>query len=426
MAKAYILAGKLLSYGLKIPFSEVKAWLENETGSVLTPVHVKAQKLLNEMNKALGDLVDASRMLLENSRKEIEKRNLRTFGRAKALNKLAKLFLERFQQIKVPEKPSYREFEEFVKNARETFGVTDIDIRNWFPRISPFFILDRGKFVRAFEKAKESLKELNDFLTKEYVKTKILEDAFKLIEDVGALEVQLTTMNDQIKKIEDEKIKFERETFEVQQKMFELKSKTELSKLNEIDLEMENLRREVEYSLRHLQKPFVKLQSLALHGEGSGLTPEELKKLNQYTADPFEAFSTEDADYPILRQILRKVLGLMSNGKLKLKQDKERKAKQAIEEILKGNSLASLHKKCVDARMRKNQISTSAALMETRTELSKLQEHFERLKKKREALESEGDMMERSYKETLGKIQNYKGQIEKNIFDFTGKKVKIE
>ncbi|MGB9854135.1 MAG: hypothetical protein ACPLRY_04940 [Candidatus Bathyarchaeales archaeon] len=415
-----------MSYDSKISFSEVKAWLETETGSVLTPVHLKAQKLLNEMSKALGDLVDASRMLLDNSRKEIEKRNMRTFGRAKALNKLAKLFLERFQQIKVPEKPSYREFEAFVKDAREAFGVTDIDVRNWFPRISPFFILDRGKFVRVFEKAKESLKELNDFLIKEYVKTRILEDTFRLIEDVEALETQLTAMNAQIRKVEDEKIKFERETFEIQQKMAELKGKTEFSQLNEIDLELENLRREVESSLRHLQKPFVKLQSLALHGEGSNLTPEELKRLNQYLADPFEAFSNEDADYPILRQILRKVLGLMSDGKLKLKQDKERKAKQAIEEILEGDSLASLHRRCVAVRLRKNQLSTSAALMETRTELSKLQEHFERLKKKREALEAEGNMIERSYKETLGKIQNYKSQIEKNIFDFTGKKVKIE
>ncbi len=415
-----------MSYGLKIPFSEVKTWLENETSSVLTPVHVKAQKLLNEMSKALGDLIDASRMLLENSRKEIEKRNMRTFGRAKALNKLAKLFLERFQQIKVPEKPSYREFEEFVKEAREAFGVTDIDVRNWFPRISPFFILDRGKFVRTFEKAKESLKELNDFLTKEYVKTKILEDTFELIEDVGILEARLTSMKAQMRKIEDEMAKIEKETVEIQRKMAELKGKAEISQLSEIDLEMENLRRDVESSLRHLQKPFVKLQSMALHGEGSGLTPEELKKLNHYIVDPFEALSTEDEDYPILRQILSKILGLISNGKLKIKQDKERKAKQTIDEILKGNSLSSLHGKCVTVKLRKNQLSTSTALMETRTELSKLQEHFERLKKERESLESERSMIERDYKETLSKIQSYKGQTEKNIFDFTGKKVKIE
>ncbi|MGB9959929.1 MAG: hypothetical protein ACPLKQ_05365 [Candidatus Bathyarchaeales archaeon] len=415
-----------MSYSLKISFREVKAWLESETGAVLTPVHVKAQKLLNEMNKALGDLVDASRILLENSQKEIEKRNMRTFKRAKALNKLAKLFLERFQQIKVPEKPSYREFESFVKTAREAFGVTDIDIRNWFPRISPFFILDRGKFVRVFEKAKETLKELNDFTAKEYVKTRILEDTFKLIEDIASLEAQLNVLNGQIKKNKEEKAKVEEEIVDVQQKIAGLIGKAELGQLKELEAEMANLRMEVESRLRHLQKAFVKLQSLALHGEGSSLTPEELKKLNHYLADPFEAFSTENAGYPILKQILSKVLGLISNGKLKLKQDKERKAKQEIEKILKENSLASLHEQCVAARLRKNQLSTSAALMETRIELSKLQEHFERLKKKREALESEGYMVERNYKDALGKIQNYKGQIEKNIFDFTGKKVKIE
>ncbi len=426
MANAYILAGTLLSYSLKISFKEVKAWLESETGAVLTPVHVKAQKLLNEMNKALGDLVDASRILLENSQKEIEKRNMRTFKRAKALNKLAKLFLERFQQIKVTEKPSYREFESFVKTAREAFGVTDIDIRNWFPRISPFFILDRGKFVRVFEKAKETLKELNDFTAKEYVKTRILEDTFKLIEDIASLEAQLNVLNGQIKKNKEEKAKVEEEIVDVQQKIAGIIGKAELGQLKELEAEMANLRMEVESRLRHLQKAFVKLQSLALHGEGSSLTPEELKKLNHYLADPFEAFSTENAGYPILKQILSKVLGLISNGKLKLKQDKERKAKQEIEKILKENSLASLHEQCVAARLRKNQLSTSAALMETRMELSKLQEHFERLKKKREALESEGYMVERNYKDALGKIQNYKGQIEKNIFDFTGKKVKIE
>lgn len=426
MPNAHNFRGKLLYYSSKIPFIDVKAWLESETGSILTPVHSKAPKLLNEMSKALGDLIDASKMLLENSRKEMEKRNMRTFGRAKALNKLAKLFLERFQQIKVPDKPDYGDFEEFAKLTREAFAVTDFDVRNWFPRISPFFILDRGKFVRTFEKAKESLKEFNDFLAKEYVKTKILEDTFKLIEDVKTLETQLANLGGQIKIIEDERAKFEKEIVEVQQKIAELKGKGELSQLKEIDVEMEGLRKDVKSSLRHIQKPFMKLQSLALHGEGSGLTPEELKKLNQYLADPFEAFSTEDTEYPILRQILEKMLGLMSNGRLKLKQDKERKAKQVIEEILKENSLANLHKRCSAARLRKNQLSASATLMKNRTELSVLQEHFETLRKKGEALESERDRVERSYKETLDKIQNYKSQIEKNIFDFKGKKVKIE
>lgn len=415
-----------MAYDLKLRFSNVKAWLENETSVILVPVHTKAQKLLNEMGKALGELIDSSRMLLENSRKEIEKRNQKTFGRAKAMNKLAKLFLERFQQIKVPEKPSYQEFEEFVKTVREAFGVTEVDVRNWFPRISPFFIIDRGKFARAFEKAKEMLKETNDFLTKEYVKSKILEDTFRLIEDAQGLSAQLANMDNKIKELQREKADFNKEIAEVQQKMAELSKKAELNQLKEIASDMENLKKEVEFSLRHLQKPFVKLQSLALHGEGSGLTPEELKKLNQYVEDSFEAFSTEEVTYPVLKQILRKTSSLLSDGKLKLKQDKERKAKQAIEEILTGDSLANLHRRCVAARALKTQLSTSSELAETKTELAKLQELDEQLKRKRDALEAEKSIAERNYKETLEKIQNHKEQIEKNIFEFTGKRIKVE
>ncbi|MEM2937153.1 MAG: hypothetical protein QXJ63_01230 [Candidatus Bathyarchaeia archaeon] len=415
-----------MSDSLKLPLSEVKAWLERETGSMLAPVHARAQKLINEANKAFGELIDVSRMLFENSRKEIEKRNMKTFGRAKALNKLAKLFLERFQQIEVPEKPSYSELEDFVKKAQESFDVTEVDVKNWFPRISPFFIMDRGKFVRALEKTKDTLKDFNDFLAKEYVKTKLLEETFKLIADVEALESQLTVLESRIKKFYGEKAFFEKELAETTHKISELKSGGELSQLEEASLELENLRKEVEHSLRHLQKPFAKLYSLALHGEGSGLTPEELKKLSQYLEDPFEAFAAEAAGYPMLKQILGKMLILISDGRLKLKQDKERKAKQAAEEILNGDSISSLHGKCSAAKMRKIQLSASTSLIEAKTELLTLQERVESLKRKCEAFESERNMLEKSYNDTLAKIQNQKSQIERNIFDFTGKKVKIE
>lgn len=84
--------------------------------------------------------------LLEKSRKEIEKRNIKTYGRARALNKLARLFLKRTRQIEVPDRVSYDSFHGFVQETRNVFVVTEVDIRNWFPRISPFFIMDRRKF----------------------------------------------------------------------------------------------------------------------------------------------------------------------------------------------------------------------------------------------------------------------------------------
>ncbi len=414
-----------MSTHIEIPLSELKGWLESQTTSILTPVQTRAEKLLKEMREAHKDLIEACRMLLENSRKEIEKRNMRTFKRAQALNKLAKLFSERMQQVNVPEKSSFKDMEEFVNTAQKAYAVTDIDVRNWFPRISPFFIMDRGKFLRAFEGAKASLKELGNFLTKEYVKAKTLKETLQLIEEIRELKGRLANLEDEWKRVEGERARLEEELNQTQRRMAELKSSGELAELAKINETVECLRREVGYSLRHLQKPLAKLWSLTMHGVGSGLTPEEMKKLDEYLADPFEALATENVDYPLLRQILQKTARLISEGKLKLKQDKERRAKQAIEEIVDKGSLTSLHHKCVEAKMSETQLSTSQAITETKTEMLKLQEHAESLRKKLERLESEIAATKKTIKETTEKISSQKNRVEKNILDFSGREVAI-
>ncbi|MEM2103573.1 MAG: hypothetical protein QW717_01615 [Candidatus Bathyarchaeia archaeon] len=414
-----------MSVNLEIPLTELKEWLELETSSTLTPVHAKVETLLNKMRETHTGLVEACRMLLESSRKEIEKRNMRTFKRAQALNKLAKLFLERMQQIKVPEKPSFKEVNEFVDVAGKSYAVTDFDLRNWFPKISPFFIMDRGKFQRTFENAKGSFKELNDFLTKEYVKIKTLEETFQLIDEVKGLKEQLETLKDYGKKAEVEKAKLEEELINAHNRMAELKSGGELAELVRINEQIEVLKNEVEHTLRHLQKPLVKLQLLALHGEGSSLNPDELAKLSEYLADPFEALATEKADYPLLKGILQKTLKLISDGKLKLKQDKERKAKQAVDEILAKDSLANLYRRCVDARLRKTQLLASSTISETKSEVERLQEHVDKLKKKLEIVESEIATIEKNVKEMVEKIGNSKNRMEKNVFEFSGRKITI-
>jgi len=415
-----------LSEILKFSSNNVKGWLESETGTIFNPVHAKAQTLLGEMRGALENFTDVSKMLLDNSGKEIEKRNMKTYGRARALNKLSRLFLDRIRQIKVPEQVSYDSFSEFVQETQRAFLVTDVDVRNWFPRISPFFILDRRKFLTVFEKVKELLKEMQDFQTKEYVKTKTLEETFQLVDKLKTLEDQLENLEEDKGRIEKEKASIEKEIAETHQKMADLKNKGGISQLNQATAEIEGLNVEVRHGLQHLQKPFIKLQSLTVHGGGSGLTPEELNKLDQYLEKPFEALSTEKAGYPLLRQILQKLARLMADGKLKLKPDKMRKAEQAIQNILSKNSLESLHEKCVDAIARKSQLSTSPEVAETKSDLSKLQDLMEKHERRRNSVESEESVAVRAYNDTLEKIRNHKNQIEKNIFGFLSRKVRIE
>ena len=116
---------------------------------------------------------------------------MKVYNRARALNKLARLFLDRLKKVSAPEEISYDNLNRYVQEIQKVFLVMDIDIKNWFPRISPFFIMDRRKFLTTYERAKLAHNSLNDFLTKEYIKTKTLEQALLQLNEVEAAQKQL-------------------------------------------------------------------------------------------------------------------------------------------------------------------------------------------------------------------------------------------
>ncbi len=415
--------GKLLSETLKLSPREVKDWLEKETESIFLPVHARAQKLLEEMEKALKDVEGACKVLLEASRREIERRNMKVYKRARGLNKLARLFLERIQQINIPENVTYDSLHNFLQETQKAFTVTDIDIKNWFPRISPFFILDRRKFSTSFEKAKEKLRVLQDFLTKKYIKIKTLEETFHLIDNLLTLERKQIALEAKKRKIDAEKTSIENQIAEKQQNITSLKNKKIFTRLNQIDLEIEKLRFEVKHTLRHLQKPFIKFRSLTFR-EG-GLTPKELQKLDQYIQSPFEALVTEENEYPILRQILQKLNVSMTQNKLKLKNDKKRKAERAINNIINNNSLSLLYQKSKNTLTLKQQLLKSPEIVKIQETITRLQEELKELERKRNQIKSEETTTKQILNETLKTIYNYKNKISKNVSELLGIKKSI-
>lgn len=406
--------------------AEIKAWLQKETGSTLTPVQTQAQKNREDMRTALQNLTDASKMLLENSQKEIEKRNMKVYNRARALNKLANLFIERIKKLDVPDQVSYDSMNLFVQETQKTLTVIEIDIRNYFPRISPFFIMDRRKFLTVYEKTKLTHKILNDFLAKEYVKTKTQEKTFQLINELQVLEKQLSDVDAVKTNLRNERLLIEQEISALEQQTASLKGKGSLEQLSQVEAEAEALNNELKHALRHLQKPFIKMQALALSGGGAGLSPDELKKLEQYMENPYEAMQTEQTRCQTLKEILQKLAQLMNEDKLKLKSDKARKAEQALEEILQRESLSSIQGKCVEVASRKKQLETSAELEEAHRNLALFKQQMEKLKSRRANLEADEAVKENARNESLEKIKNRKKTIEANIFSFLGKQVQIQ
>jgi hypothetical protein len=192
---------------------------------------------------------------------------MRTYNRARAMNKLARLFTERIKKVNVPEQVSYDNLNKFAQEIQKVFIVTDIDIKNWFPRLSPFFIMDRRKFLTVHEKAKLSLAALNDFLTKEYIKTKTLEETFQLISELHSMEKQLADVEAERKSIENERVPIEKEIAELEKKIAELQGEGPVDQLFLVEAEIDALNKELKHALRRLQKPFKKMQALALYRE---------------------------------------------------------------------------------------------------------------------------------------------------------------
>jgi hypothetical protein len=404
---------------------EVKRWLETQTSSILTPVHTQAKKLRDEMNFSVQTIIDVSKQLFDTSSKEIEKRNMKVYNRARALNKLARLFLDRLKKLNPPEQVTYDSLSRYVQETQKVLLVTDIDIKNWFPRISPFFIMDRRKFLAIYERAKQAYNSLNDYVTKEYVKTKTLEEALLLIIELQGVERQLLILKDEKTTIKNERLSIEQGIAIIEEKINELKCKGPVDKLNMVNCEIDSLGNELKHELRYMQKPFIKMQALATGGGGGGITPDELNKITQYLETPFDAFLSEKPDYPVLREILKKLEELLAEDKLKLKPEKARKAEQSIGEILYKDSLAKLQIRCVEMATNKEQLLASSKMDEINQNIVQYQAQADLLKARKTSVETHETVKENAYKETEDKIGNLKRTIERNVYNSINKKIQI-
>ena len=409
----------------KFTTNDIRGWLEEQTRSELSPVQNQAKQLRDEMKVALQNEAEAGKMLLDNSNREIERRNMRVYGRARALNKLARLFLDRLKKVTVPEQVSYDLLSKFAQDTQRVFIVADVDIKSWFPRISPFFIIDRRKFLMVHEKAKLTLTSLNDFVAKEYVKTKTLEETFQLIDEVQSLEHELAEIEAQKANMQNERLPIEKEIAELQQKIAELETKGPIDQLNLTETEREMLTNELKHELRHLQKPFIKVQALAAQGGGAGLTPDELKKLDDYMEAQLEALVAEETGYPMLKEILQKLSRLMAEDKLKLKAYKARKAAQSIDEILKRDSLAGIQTRSVDVLARRTQLLASSKMDDVKRDLSLYQDQVKQLNARKASVETHEAVKEHAETEIQDRIRSHKRAIEKNVYSFLGKRIEI-
>ena len=410
---------------IKLSSDQIKDWLENETDHFLSPIQEEAKNNLQTLQQIKENILETTKILIESSQKEIEKRNMRVLNRARALNKLANLFSDRINKINVPEELSYSNLSKITEETNKILLVNEVDIKNWFPRISPFFIRDRRKFITVHERSKESLAEVTDFLKNEYIKTKTLQETFQLISNLIVLEKKLEELEIERKDIEKNQQEITKKLSDLTNQIDSLKEKNTLSQLSQLDIQNQKLTKELHHAFRRLDKSFKKMHALLLRDKSIVLTSQEIDYLEKYIENPFTAITKEKPNYPILKQILKILNGLLETGKLKLKSDKKRKAQDTIKKI-NNNSLIKLQEKSIANINQKQNLLTSTILAEITRKKTELQEQNRKIKARKSRIDAHALVKKNKYNQIKNQIDKNKKLIEKNIFDSIEKTIKIE
>jgi len=150
-----------------------------------------------------------------------------------------------------------------------------------------------------------------------------------------------------------------------------------------------------------------------------------LSKMNFYLEKPFDALVSEQNGYPELREILEKLEHLLAEDKLKLKEDKARKAAQSINEILRQDSLSKLQIRCVEMASKRDQLLGSSQMDEIKRNITAYQQQLDQLKARKTSIETHEAVKENAYNEALDKISNLKRTIEKNVYSSIDIKIQI-
>jgi hypothetical protein len=415
---------RVMAGALEIKLEDIREWLEQETISIVEPLKAEGKTLLDDVRAKLDDVIETSDRLLDKAERKINEGGRKTYRRAKILHKLARNISEMIEEVTIPDEVSQENLDTLCEDLGKTLAKVIRERGRWFPVISPYFIIDRRRFDVALKKATDSLEEMRSFSSDTYAKAKAVEDAFSIIDKLHESLGELENVESLKKKMELRKGVVEKKVEKNQQKIIGIQDQSEIVELSEINEEIEGLKKEVKHSLRYLQKPFLKFQSLVL-GPSYSLFLDETKKLGEYLNTPFEALATEDEGYPMIKKILQKMDDAFAQGKLKLKKRRLRKAKDQIDDILHKDTLLSLHQSCKEALSKKQQLSTSGIITKSRNELKKLQKNLRDLQKRKELLDSRSAVLERKSKENSEKIEDQKRELEKIVLELTNKKVQV-
>jgi len=407
-----------------IRLQDAKEWLKTETASLVEPLQDKASSMLKQIDERIGDTIESSQKILENSQNEMNKNNPKTHRFARNANKFAQGLIDSLSAVKVPSNVQYESVQHLCDELEKTCAVVDQLRRSAYPYISPYFIFDRRRLDVFAKRLYDVTEELRGFLTTKYASLKAVDEASTQVDRLTQTLNESKQNEESLRQAEERMQTLEREITDTKSKLLDVQTRAELSELVKLNRGIEELRAEVKHNLRYLQKPFYKLQSLARTSEVA-VPPDEIHKLDEYLADPLMALVTDENGFATLRSILKKLDFTIVQGKLKLKTTRLRKAQDQISTVLNKDSLGQLQRNGQEVIAQKKQLLSSETVNQLQSELSQLQKQLETLQKEYELVTSRIKALKAEQTKLQERAQYLKKELEKKASQLTRKNVQI-
>jgi len=408
----------------RIKLLEVKQWLNKDTEHAMEPLQEKARNLLKEIKERISDTTESSQKILQNSQSEMDKGNPKTHRFARNASKFAEGIINTLDAINISDSIQYATLQALGDELEKTCANADQLRRSAYPYISPYFIFDRRRLDVFIKRLYDITKELRSFLTSKYAMVKTADDAYSNVDKLTQT-LEDTKRNEESLNQTDEKMRLlETEITQTKDKLALMRSRDEFHELAKLDQRTDELRSDVKHHLRHLQKPFYKLQSLSRSGE-IAVPPDEIHKLEEYLEDPLVALAAEDKDYPTLRSILAKLDSAITQGKLKLKAQRLRKAQDQINAVTAKNSLDQLQTNGQEALTQRKQLLSSEDTRTLQNELLELQRQLETLQKEYEFITARSKALKNDQMKLKERTEHLRKELEEKILQLTHKSVNV-
>ncbi|MHA1409966.1 MAG: coiled-coil domain-containing protein [Candidatus Odinarchaeia archaeon] len=331
-----------------IKLTELEDYLIKKSEKKLKNIRKKAESDKNKILELIDKIRNSADKFLHSKDRELFK-DLSSDTKkhelaVKAADKLNEGIIEGLNSIVIPETIKYEDMVKLLETIKTFFNKLNKLGRKWVPRMSPWFKQELKEFDYYLRKLVGIIQKLDDFVFRDF---KIVDKFDKTIELIKSLSLSLEEKNmleKLITQLEQEIDQIESTLSKEKKKLDDFKSSGIQKELKDAMEELQLTRRAFNMTINPIIKPLKKFSKSPSNAKAI-LTTKQRDLIDEYIANPFETFLSENENLDDIKNILKALKQSLENNELELKKSRIDKAIKQIKKITKEKTLEEIHSK---------------------------------------------------------------------------------